>query len=67
MQILCDGDSDIAGPGLAGMLAAFDYQFAGRGSFRNSSDHERVGTDNDWGGHVSNENPWPVGLREIFA
>ena len=47
MQAVGHQHADVAGPGFAGLRAAFDHQFAGGGAFRNARDDEGIGTDDD--------------------
>ena len=67
MQAVGDRNADIAGPRLAGLVAAFDDQLAGRGAFRHLGDHERIRPTIDGRADVADRDARPVRLGEAFA
>ena len=66
MQAVGDQDADIAGPGLARLLAAFDHQFAGGGAFRHARDDQGIRADDHGRADVADGDARPVRLRKAL-
>ena len=62
MQALGDLNADVAGPGLARLLAVLNHQLALGNALRNAHDHEGIRADDDGRGHFTDGDPRPVGL-----
>ena len=60
-------DSDVAGVGVAGKIAAFHHQFSGGGAFRNAHDDHGVRPDHDRRGHVADGDARPVCAGKALA
>jgi hypothetical protein len=67
VQVVGDGDADIAGPGFARLLAALDHQLTGGGAFRYAGDDERVRADDQGRSHVADHDARTVRLRKSLA
>ena len=66
MQAVGHQHADVAGPGLAGLRAAFDHQFAGGGAFGNAGDDEGIGADDDRRADLADGHLGPFFLRKAL-
>ena len=67
VEVLGDQNADIAGPGIAGLLAALDHQPSGRGALGDAGNHERIRADDHGRADFTDGDAGPVRFREALS